>query len=290
MTTPSGSGTLTSGMYYTNATIAVTPNTGLHPGVTVTVTGYKPNASVAIPEIQPLLYYLEGGPPFPNGPPPYVQILAFTSTDASGNLTLQTNLADPFTGTNGQAYDPNIVCPPNQATTNHLGTSPSASLYEPSFRSRCRIEIAQFGTGSLGTDISFVGAPTPAAPVLNLDQSSANQGQTVNIANGSVRWNANPFYGSSKNATRPGQTTTVLQICGIGGDPNACSTTTGKRHRLHDPLPDGLDHHPDRRGPLRHQGHGCHHRGHRPGPWRRLRRAVAPAPHHQSPDQRMETV
>lgn len=229
VTTPVGSNTMTDGMYYTDATITVTPSTGLHPGdpITVVVTGYKPNASVAIPEIQPLLYYLEGGPAFPPGPPPYVQILNFTSTDASGNLTLATNLADPFTGTNGQAYDPNIVCPPNQKTTNRLGTSPSASLYEPSFSARCRIEIAQFGTASLGTPISFAGAPTPAPPVLNIDQSSANQGDTVNIAAGSVRWNANPFYGSSKNALKPGQTTTVLQICGIGGDPNACSATEG---------------------------------------------------------------
>ncbi|MDQ6948853.1 MAG: IPT/TIG domain-containing protein, partial [Actinomycetota bacterium] len=168
VTTPAGSNTMTNGMYYTNATITVTPNTGLHPGdaITVVVSGYAPNTSVAIPEIQPLLYYLEGGPPFPNGPPPYVQILDFTSTDASGNLTAHETVPNPFTGTNGQAYDPNIVCPPNQTTTNYLGNSASASLYQPSYSAKCRIEVAQFGTASLGTSISYAGAPIPAAPTL----------------------------------------------------------------------------------------------------------------------------
>lgn len=233
-----GTTTFTSAVLYTDATLTVTPNSGLTPGspITVSLSGYQPNVGMVLPEVNPLIVYVEQYPDFPAGPPPYAQVLSnstpsggFPSTGASGAYTESATLPNPFVGTNGSAYDPNITCPVTQQTANFLGTSPPASFGRPSYSRRCLIATGQFGIGTVDTAIAYTTDPTPAGPVLNLDKTSAAQGEVVSIASGSKNWNANPFFGSSKNTTgRPGETKTDVRICGIAGSPTLCSATVGK--------------------------------------------------------------
>lgn len=224
-----GTNTMVGALYYSNATLTVSPNTGLVAGnaITVALSGYQPNASMVLPQVNPLLLYVERSPDFPPGPPPYAQVLETPATDASGAYSVNTNLANPFVGFNGAAYDSNIACPVNQTTANFLGNSNPTSFTKPVYSARCLIATGQFGSGTLDTPISFTTDPAPAAPVLNLNLTSAAQGQKVTIAAGSNNWNANPFYGSSKSGSLPGQTKTEVRICGIGGNPASCSSTVG---------------------------------------------------------------
>jgi hypothetical protein len=215
------------GFYYTNAKLTVTPATGLHPGqaVTVSTSGYKANVGVVIPELNPLLLYLEGGPDFPPGPPPYTDPLSFPSTNGSGAVSATFNLSNPF-NSDGVSYDRNAVCPPNQVTANFLGNSPSSPTRD-AYSAKCLMALTQFAIGTIDKPISFSTDPVPAPPVLKLSKTSANQGDTVSIAAGSVNWNANPFFGSATVPSKPGQTKVTIQICGIGGSATHCSTTAG---------------------------------------------------------------
>ncbi len=217
------------GWYYTNATFTVSPSTGLVAGsaITATLNGYRPNTDMVLPELNPLMLYLEGGPDYPFGPPPYASVRTFPTTDAAGHFASATTLANPFNGWNGTAYDPNVACPVNQKTVNFLGVSAPASPARPVYAGKCMMATGQFGTGTLDTPINFTTDRTPAAPMLKLSTSTAVVGQKVTIAAGSINWNANPFFGSSKAGTNPGETTATLQICGIGGNANTCSTTVG---------------------------------------------------------------
>lgn len=220
--------TLSGTFAYSNATLGVTPSTGLDAGdaITATVTGYFPNTTIIFPELNPLQIYLEH-PDFADAEPPYVDtLLPFpTSTNGSGNKTFNTNLTDPF-NPDGQMIDPNATCPVNQTTSNYLGTSAPASFTDPAYAGRCLIVVNQFGIASLDTPIGFGtdDEPVPAAPVFTTNKASANQGENVTITGGS-NWNANPFFGSSRNATNPGETTTTVQICGLTG--GGCSTRRG---------------------------------------------------------------
>jgi hypothetical protein len=228
VTDDQGTNTFASGFYYTNASLTVSPSTGVHPGdmVTVTLSGYKASTGLVAVEVNPLLVNVEDGPPFPGGPPPYADPLASPSTDASGNATFTVTLSNPF-NTDGVTYDANAVCPTNQTTANFLGNSAPASFFRPAYSARCLIAVTQFGIGTLDTPISFTTDPVPAPPVLKLANPSTRAGDTVTIAPGSVNWNANPMFGSSPTFSRAGETRTEVMICGIGGNPAACSATAG---------------------------------------------------------------
>jgi len=217
------------GWYYTNATFTVSPSTGLVAGaaITGTLNGYLPNTDMVMPELNPLMLYLEGGPDYPFGPPPYASVRTFPTTDAAGHFSSATNLANPFNGWNGTAFDPNVACPVNQKTVNYLGTSAPASPATPVYAGKCMMATGKYGTGTVDTPINFTTDRTPAAPILRLGASTAIVGQKVTVAAGSINWNANPFFGSSKPGTGPGETKIWLQICGIGGNANACSSTLG---------------------------------------------------------------
>ncbi len=236
VTDSEGTNTFVEAFFYTNATLTVTPNASLSGGsaITVALSGYKPSTGMVLPEVNPLLLYVERFPEFQAGPPPYAQVLTMPSTDASGNYTSPTGrtslkLASPFVGSNNTnpVYDPNIACPVNQTTVNYLGTSAPATN-KPAFSGKCLIAMGQTGRGTLETPFSFTADPLPAAPVLNLDKTSANQGEVVSIAAGSTNWNANPFFGSSRYpASKPGHTATEVAICNIGGNPATCSAGVG---------------------------------------------------------------
>ncbi len=241
VTTSGGTGTQTGGFYYTNATLSVTPNTGLADGNTIAITlaGYA-TTTVIVPEFNPLQIYLEGTgtcstgasptcpPAFPAGPPPYAKPLGGSQMTVSGGLSYSPSLPNPFTGTSGSSYDANIKCPVTQTTANYLGTSDAISLNKPSYSARCHLAVGQFGSGTIETPLGYTADLTPAAPVLVTNTGTAHAGNTVTItATSSVNWNANPFYGSSKTHTNPGETAVTVQICGIGGVNTACSATVG---------------------------------------------------------------
>ncbi|MCA1841642.1 MAG: IPT/TIG domain-containing protein [Actinobacteria bacterium] len=233
VTTPAGTCTTTGTsptcglFYYTNATYSVSPNTGLTPGASITATlaGYIPSASVVVPEFNPLMVYLEGGPAY-SIPPPYAQVLGSGTTSASGGLTFTHALPNPFKGTSGSSYDPNIVCPVNQTTANYLGNSPAASLNKPSFSGRCHMGVNKFGAASLEVPITYTTEPTPAAPTLTISPTTGTHGTVVSITAG-ANWNANPLWGSSTTHTNPGETSVEVAICGLGGVSTSCSTTPG---------------------------------------------------------------
>lgn len=232
VTTPNGTGTETGGFYYTNASLTLSAYSGFHPGdnVTVTLSGYGATTSVIVPEFNPLQLYLQGGPAFPAGPPPYAQVLGSQqTTSGSGGLTYTQPLPNPFTGTSGSSYDANIACPVNQTTADYLGNSASVGLNKPALAGKCYVGVGQFGAGTLERQISYTTDPTPASPTLTTDKSTASVGDTVTIPGGtaSVNWNANPFFGSSTAHTNPGETAVTVQICGIGGNSATCSTTSG---------------------------------------------------------------
>ena len=222
---------------YTNATLTLSANSGLinNQAITVTLTGYQPSTQVVIPEFNPLLLSIEQFVAFPATPPnpPYVAPLWTGMTNASGNLTQSVNVlkgASFTTASGGLGYDPNAVCPVNQTTANFLG---NPSTPGPKYSGQCMIGVngagGSFGQGTLEVPIKFSsGEPTPAAPVLQLAAASAAHGTAVNItASTSVNWNANPFFGSSPTFTNPGETKTVVTLCGFNGNPLTCSATVG---------------------------------------------------------------
>lgn len=224
-------GTFTQAYFYSNATLSVSPSSGLVDGQTITVqlTGYAPNTGVVLVEFNPLLLYVEQFPTFPFGPPPYAGYPTFPTTDANGNATVSYAVKSgaSFNGNNGKAYDANVACPVNQVTADYLGNSTKAGN-PPAYSGKCMIGVGQYGMATMETPITFAsGEPIPAPPVLNLSATSAQPGQTVTIATGSKNWNANPFYGSSKAFTKPGETKTVMKLCGFGGSASNCSTTVG---------------------------------------------------------------
>ena len=216
VTTPGG--TWTSGgfapqLFYTNATVTVTPSTGLVSGqqVTVHVSGWLPNYGSAVPELTPLTGFLEGvgpcaegpnptcPPPWGPGPPPYVSPDSFPNTDATGSGTTSFNLNDPFVGSGyGRYYDPNIQCPVNQTTADYGIPG-------------CQIVWSDYSTASVEHTISFASDPVPAAPVLSLGASTAAVGDTVSLSG--VYWNANAWFGSAATPTDPGQTPLTVQLC-----------------------------------------------------------------------------
>lgn len=237
VTDADGSNSLDQAFLYTNATLVVSPNSSLAPGqaIQVTMNGYIPSAmSMVLPEFNPLQIYLEGGPDFPI-PPPYSQVLTFpTNVTAAGNWSSPSvnsnnpkplRLPNPFSGSNGTSYDPNIACPVNQTTANYLGNSASPAWpARPSYSGKCHIAIGQMGLGMMEVPLTYTSDPAPAAPVLNLSTASASRGQTVTVAAGSVNWNYNPFFGSATTPSRPGETALEINICWAGGA--TCSTSS----------------------------------------------------------------
>ncbi len=207
----------TRGLYYTDATITVSPNTGLHvppndnsgDTVTLNISGYQPNVGSVALLANPLLGFLEGGPAFADngfrGPPPYAHPYDFNvSFDANGSVTDTKPL---FGVAGGQRYDPRISCPVTQETADFgLG--------------RCEIIVGQVAVGTLERYVGFAGDPTPAAPTLGLSKSTAAVGDTVGL-NG-VHWNASPFFGSSTSQTNPGETQLKVQLC--KADLSACTS------------------------------------------------------------------
>lgn len=226
----------TTGYFYTNASMSVSPNSGLAPGnrVIVSVSNYRPATGVVIPEFNPLLLYVEQAPDFPpTGPPPYAHVLASATTDSSGNLTTPSkgngvvDIANPFDPINNDpTYDSNIQCPVNSTTRAFLGaSSPSGST--PAYSARCMLAVGWFGKATLEAPITFSsGEPAATTPVLNLDRTSASRGDTVNIATGSTKWNGNPFFGSSSTPSNPGETNVSIKIC-WGTNYSTCSSTAG---------------------------------------------------------------
>ncbi|MBA2724614.1 MAG: hypothetical protein H0U53_01375, partial [Actinobacteria bacterium] len=195
--------------------------------ITTTLDGYKATTDVVIPQFNPLLNYVENFPAFPFGPPPYAEILQFAATtDANGDKTTNVNMANPFDGTNNSSpvYDSNIACPVNATTANYLGNSDSISLDKPAYSGHCMVANGQYGTGTLERAIDMTSDPTPAAPTVSLDDTTVSRTQVINITGGS-NWNANPFFGSSKLFTNPGQTEVNVKICNSAT--GICSATVG---------------------------------------------------------------
>lgn len=225
--------TETDAFYYTNATFTVAGNGTTSPfdagdAITTTLDGYKATTSVVVPQFNPLLVYAENFPNFPFGPPPYAEILDFSpTTDSNGDLVDNVSLANPFDGSNNSnpVYDANIACPVNQTTVNFLGNSDSISLTKPAYSGHCMVANGQYGTGTLERAIDMTGDPTPAAATLVLGDTTADVNQSVSVAG--INWNANPFFGSSKLADNPGETTVTVKICDYVPSPDYCSTTVG---------------------------------------------------------------
>ncbi len=224
--TGNGSSVLDDAYYYTNATVTVSPSTGLDPGdqVSVTISGYPPSTAFLVVELNPLQIYYED-PNFPDGQePPYVDTLASSSTSSSGSKTLNVTLTNPF-NPDGQSFDTRADCPVDQTTANFLGNSAPASANRPVYSGKCLIVVTQFGAGSVDTPISFSADPVPAPPVVTTNKASAIQGEKVTLSG--VNWNANPFFGSSKAAKKPGETKVTVEICGIGGSATTCAAKKG---------------------------------------------------------------
>lgn len=210
VTDAQGSATATRAFFYTDATFTVSPTTGLSDGssVTVNLSGYSPNTNVAVAEASPLAGFAEPRPT--SLPPPQVDPLATGFTDAQGNLTQTVEVrAEPNFNTDG---DPDAQCPPTQSQAD-------AGLVT------CSLAVSQFGRGSLAAPVTFANNPTPAPPTLALSASTVAPGQTVRLTG--ARWSANPNFGSSTSPTAPGETALTVEICGLGGNANACSAQTG---------------------------------------------------------------
>ena len=193
------------GMYYTDATINVTPSTGLNPDdpVTVTVAHYQPNAQGVILEFNPLVGFHEGGPQ-PGPLPPYLQpLFPPTATNGNGHLNQTRNL-DPTYNADHAGYDPNDTCAPTQITADY-GLP------------QCIIGFGQFATGTLERHITFAGNPVPAAPTLAVlsTTSVVHNGDTVSLAG--VHWNNNAYFGSDTAQNDPGETRLKAQICNSDG-------------------------------------------------------------------------
>lgn len=230
VTNSAGMGTATSAYYFTNATFTATTSPSpatAGASLTATLGSYRANTAVIFPEFNPLMLYLQGGPAFVIGTPPYAQRMGNgggNTSNPGGNLTWTNTLPNPFTGTNGSNYDANIQCPVNQTTANYLGNSPAASLNKPSYAGKCHLAANTLGSRSLETQLTYSTDPTPAAPTLTISPTTATKGTSVGLTAG-ANWNANPFFGSSTAATRAGETTVEAKVCGLGGVSTSCSTT-----------------------------------------------------------------
>jgi hypothetical protein len=220
-----GSGTLPHGIYYTQAVLVARPSTGLAPGspITASVFGDAPGAFGLLVEINPLLAYIEDPNSLPPGPPPYADLIGNGFTDARGNATVQTALNNPF-NPSAQDFDPNATCPPTQVTANYLGNSFHTTL-RATYSAKCILAFSRFGQANVETQISYSSDPVPAPPTLVLTPSSTPVGGTITL--GGMFWNANPFFGSSTAANKPGETKVTVEICGLRGVAALCSRTTG---------------------------------------------------------------
>ncbi len=211
------------GFYYTDATIRLTPSTGLTAGdtITVEVSGYEPNVSVALAEANPLVGVAQPRPDVL--PPPYVDPLLGPDgsgprfrVDSDGALSQQVVLTSPF-NQDGQQFDSQAVCPPTQHTADFgLAT--------------CGQAMSQFGVGTISAPLRFASDPTPAPPTLVVSSdlpagATLKAGDTVKVSG--TRWNAAPQFGSSTSPQKPGESQLTIAICGLGANPNACSPTTG---------------------------------------------------------------
>lgn len=197
------------GLFYTDATITVTPSTGLYSKapITVSVRNYVPNANAVVVEMNPLIGFLEGGPDFRSsgypGPPPYVVpiegLINPSPTDANGNLDQPTKLDNYYTfNTFGYSYDHNAQCAPTQQSANF-------GLWQ------CMIGYSQFAVGTLERHVTFAPNPVPAPPTLGLSVATAKPGATVRLSG--VRWTNNPWFGSDTTPNDPGETRLVVEIC-----------------------------------------------------------------------------
>ncbi len=213
-------------IYYTDATMTVTPDTGLRSAtvqdmestiIDIAISGYAPNADGVIIQMNPLVGFLEsplswcemGGS---CGPPPYVLIEDFgVSTDADGNLTWQgyvdnqqlfnnRSFEDPDPGPD--TNDPNNSCPPNQET---------ADFGLP----QCMFGFSQWSQGTLQYQVSFQNDATPAAPTLVLSTDTAASGDTVDLSG--INWNNNAYFGSDTTPDDPGETQLLVEICNADG-------------------------------------------------------------------------
>ena len=215
----------TTGMYYTDATLSVTPDTGLYPGtledygspIQVQVSDYAADAGGVIIQMSPLVGFLESDINWCAngfcGPPPYIAIEDFRSTDADGNLIWDGYIDNTgyFNEPGGarQLADPNISCSPNQLT---------ADFGLP----QCMIGFGQYAVGTVERQVTFRDNPTPAAPTLTLSAGAAGNGDTVEVSG--INWNNNAFFGSDTAPDDPGETPLLVEIC--NGDGTGCQPVT----------------------------------------------------------------
>ncbi len=204
---------------YTDASLTVTPATGLAPAATATVEvkGYKPSAPTAVAEASPLLGFVENGPAPPAGPAPYRADLATPVTDPAGNST-STGQLRPAGAVGPPGYDAGSTCPVTQEEADFgLG--------------RCQILYDQAGTGGLVEPIALSGDPVPAKPTLTLSPISAFDGDTIAISG--TGWNAAPEFGSfdANFATNDvGITPMTVDVC--TADLSRCTNEIGVRGAL----------------------------------------------------------
>lgn len=205
LTDPEGTATVQRAYFYSDATVTVTPASGLHDGdvARLVVRGYQEDAPANIAQASPLAGYYE---PRPRAlPPPFVDPLAAGATDANGNLDQEVRLsAEPNFNDDG---DPAAQCPPTQDQVN-LGLA------------TCFVAVAQLGRATISAPISFAATPPPAPPSLSVVSPSVEPGATIKVTG--ANWGGNPNFGSSTAPSRPGETRLTIDICGVGGDPGRC--------------------------------------------------------------------
>ncbi len=178
--------------------------------VNVSLTGYPPNTDFVIAEASPLATYLE--PRTWDGPNPAIYLFGFYTTDAKGNFSGRIDYG-PVKGT---LYSPDraAVCPPTQVQAN-------AGL------TQCSLVAVIFGRRILAQPITFdSGNPTPYPATLQLSSSTAGPGDTLDL--GGQNWSGSPVFGSSTSNGNTAESNLAIEICGLAGDPSACSATTGQ--------------------------------------------------------------
>ncbi len=200
-------------IFYTDATMTVSPSTGLDDGesVTATVAGHRPNQpGWAFVQLNPLVNFLEDGPADPDSAPPgpaYGVPITFTGTNGTGATppTVLGIAGGAAFNAKDQDYDADADCPVAQVTANH-GLS------------RCLMAYSEFGMASLETPFSYSPDvpnldPVPAAPTLNLTPGSGAPGTSVTISG--TNWSAAPHFGSDTAPNDPGETTLTIEICNL---------------------------------------------------------------------------
>ena len=212
VTDPEGRFTTDASFLYTDASLTVTPDSGLAPGgsTTVDVTGYKPSAPAVAAEANPLLGFTENGPPPTAGALPYRVDKASPVTDGAGNSTSTVQLS-PAGPVGAPGYDANSTCPVTQQAADFgLG--------------RCEILYDQAGAGGLVRPIALTGDPVPAKPVISVSPNSAFEGDTLTL--GGTGWTAAPEFGSftaSFGSNEIGPTPMAIDVC----TPDLASCATG---------------------------------------------------------------